>query len=262
LILVHPFNDPRIIAGQGTVGLEIIEAIDGLDCMIIPVGGGGLISGVAMAVKALAPPVEVVGVQVERYAAVVQAFYDGPRLEAGAGTVAEGIAVKSPGNLTLPLIKRYVDRMLTVSEEQIEQAVFDLLEIEKTVVEGAGAASLAALFAHRSTFKGKRVAVLLSGGNIDMMILSSILQRGLVRSHRLIRLDVEIRDMPGALAELTQVLGELDSNIVEISHQRTFGGSSVRATLVELVLQMRGEEQIERVTAALKNRGYQFRLAV
>ena len=262
LTLVHPFNDPRIIAGQGTAGLEIVEAIDGLDAIIVPVGGGGLISGIAVAVKGLAPPIEVVGVQVERYAAVVQAFYDGPRLEAGAGTVAEGIAVKSPGDLTLPLIKNNVDRMLTVGEEQIEQAVFDLLEIEKTVVEGAGAAALAALFAHRSTFEGKRVAVVLSGGNIDMMILSSILQRGLVRSHRLIRLDVEIRDMPGALAELTQVLGELDSNIVEISHQRTFGGSSVRATLVELVLQMRGEEQIERVAAALKSRGYQFRLVV
>ncbi len=204
-----------------------------------------------------------VGVQVERYAPV---FHDpitvGPSTDAEAGTVAEGIAVKSPGDLTLPLIRKNVDRMLTVGEERIEQAVFDLLEIEKTVVEGAGAAALAALFAHASVFQGKRVAVLISGGNIDMMILSSILQRGLVRSHRLVRLDVEIRDMPGALAELTQVLGELDSNIVEISHQRTFGGSSVRATLVELVLQMRGEEQIERVAAALKQQGYQIRLMV
>jgi len=262
LTLVHPFNDPRIIAGQGTAGLEVIEAVDDLDCVIVPVGGGGLISGIAVAVKALTPQVEVIGVQVERYASVVQSFYNLPAPPAEAGTVAEGIAVKSPGDLTLPLIRQYVDHMLTVSEEQIEQAVFDLLEIEKTVAEGAGAAALAALFAHPKIFKGKRVAVVLSGGNIDMMILSSILQRGLVRSHRLIRLDVEIRDMPGALAELTQVLGELDSNIVEISHQRTFGGSSVRATLVELVLQMRGEEQIERVTAALKTQGYQFRLVV
>ncbi len=260
LVLVHPFNDPRIIAGQGTVGLEIIEAVPDVDCLIVPVGGGGLISGVAIAVKGLAPSVQVVGVQVERYAPVHQAYYDLPPRETAMGTVAEGIAVKSPGDLTLPIIKEHVDRMLTVSEEQIEQAVFDLLEIEKTVVEGAGAAALAALFAHADDFRGKRVALLLSGGNIDMMILSSILQRGLVRSNRLVRLDVEIRDMPGALAELTQVLGELDSNIVEISHQRTFGGSSVRATLVELVLQMRGEEQIERVVAALEKRGYQLRL--
>jgi len=262
LTLVHPFNDPRIIAGQGTVGLEVIDALNEIDSIVIPVGGGGLISGAAVAIKGLAPSIEVVGVQVERYAAVVQSFYDLPNTEMEPGTVAEGIAVKSPGSLTWPLIQENVDRMLTVSEEQIEQAVFDLLEIEKTVVEGAGAAGLAALFAHPSLFRGKRVAVLLSGGNIDMMILSSILQRGLVRSHRLVRLDVEIRDMPGALAELTQMLGELDSNIVEIQHQRTFGGSSVRATLVQLVLQMRGEEQIERVAAALKEKGYQSRLVV
>ena len=260
LVLVHPFNDPRIIAGQGTVALEVVEAIDGLDVIIVPVGGGGLISGVAVAVKELAPPVEVVGVQVERYGSVYHAYYNVPAPDCEIGTVAEGIAVKAPGDLTLPIIKRHVDRVLTVSEEQIEQAVFDLLEIEKTVVEGAGAAALAALFAHASDFRGKRVALLLSGGNIDMMILSSILQRGLVRSHRLVRLDVEIRDVPGALAELTQVLGALDSNIVEISHQRTFGGSSVRATLVELVLQMRGEEQIERVIAALMEKGYQAKL--
>ncbi|MGH1477696.1 MAG: pyridoxal-phosphate dependent enzyme, partial [Geminicoccales bacterium] len=260
LTLVHPFNDPRIIAGQGTVGLEVIDALNEIDSIVIPVGGGGLISGAAVAIKGLAPSIEVVGVQVERYAAVVQSFYDLPNTEMEPGTVAEGIAVKSPGSLTWPLIQENVDRMLKVSEEQIEQAVFDLLEIEKTVVEGAGAAGLAALFAHPSLFQGKRVAVLLSGGNIDMMILSSILQRGLVRSHRLVRLDVEIRDMPGALAELTQMLGELDSNIVEIQHQRTFGGSSVRATLVQLVLQMRGEEQIERVAAALKEKGYQSRL--
>lgn len=260
LVMVHPFNDPRIIAGQGTVGLEIVDAIENIDSIIVPVGGGGLISGVAVAIKGLDPSIQVVGVQVERYAPVFQSFFDLPAADKGAGTVAEGIAVKSPGSLTLPLIKQNVDHMLTVNEEQIEQAVFDLLEIEKTVVEGAGAAALAALFAHPADFKGKRVVLLLSGGNIDMMILSSILQRGLVRSHRLVRLDVEIRDMPGALAELTQVLGELDSNIVEISHQRTFGGSSVRATLVELVLQMRGEEQIERVAAALKEQGYQIRL--
>lgn len=259
LVMVHPFNDPRIIAGQGTVGLEIVDALPDVDTVIVPVGGGGLISGVAVAIKGMAPSVEIVGVQVERYASVFQSYYEQPATAGQAGTVAEGIAVKSPGDLTLPLIKEHVDRIVTVSEEQIEQAVFDLLEIEKTVVEGAGAAALAALFAHAPDFKGKRVVVLLSGGNIDMMILSSILQRGLVRSHRLVRLDVEIRDMPGALAELTQVLGELDSNIVEISHQRTFGGSSVRATLVELVLQMRGEEQIGRVVDALKQQGYQIR---
>ena len=260
LTLVHPFNDPRVIAGQGTVGLEILNSVAGVDAVIVPVGGGGLIGGTAIAIKGEAPDVQVVGVQAERYASVFEAYYHRPAADALPGTVAEGIAVKSPGDLTLPLIRDHVDRMLTVSEEQIEQAVFDLLEIEKTVAEGAGAASLAALRAHPDMFQGKRVVLVLSGGNIDMMILSSILQRGMARTRRLIRLGVEIRDMPGALSELTQVLGELDSNIVDIAHQRAFGGSSVRSTLVDLVLQMRGEEQIERVVAALTERGYEVQL--
>jgi len=260
LTLIHPFNDPRVIAGQGTVGLEIVDQVTDIDTVIVPVGGGGLISGTAIAIKGTAPDVQVVGVQAERYASVFQSYYEKPAAMAEPSTVAEGIAVKSPGDQTLPLIKNHVDGMLTVSEDQIEQAVFDLLEIEKTVVEGAGAAALAALRAHPDIFREKRVVLLLSGGNIDMMIMSSILQRGLARTHRLIRLSVEIRDMPGALAELTQVLGELDSNIVDISHQRAFGGSSVRATLVNLVLQMRGEEQIERVVTALMKQGYEVRL--
>ncbi|MGI9509012.1 MAG: threonine ammonia-lyase, partial [Geminicoccaceae bacterium] len=249
LTLVHPFDDPRVIAGQGTVGLEIIDAVAEVEAVIIPVGGGGLIGGTAVAIKGMAPDVEVIGVQADRYDAAARAYDGKPERTSLPGTVAEGIAVKSPGKLTLPLIRGHVDRMLTVSEVQIEQAVFDLLEIEKTVVEGAGAAALAALRAHPEIVEGRRVVLVLSGGNIDMMILSSILQRGLVRTHRLVRLSVELRDMPGALAELTQVLGELDSNIMDISHQRAFGGSSVRATLVDLVLQMRGEEQIERVVA-------------
>jgi threonine dehydratase len=249
-----------VIAGQGTVGLEIMDSVADIDAVIVPTGGGGLIGGMAVAIKDTAPDVQVIGVQAERYASVVAAYYDRPAESARPGTVAEGIAVKSPGDLTLPLIRDHVDRMLTVSEEQIEQAVFDLLEIEKTVVEGAGAASLAALCAYPELFEGKRVALVLSGGNIDMMILSSILQRGMARTRRLIRLGVEIRDMPGALAELTRVLGELDSNIVDIEHQRAFGGSSVRSTLVDLVLQMRGEEQIDRVVAALNERGYEVRL--
>jgi threonine dehydratase len=260
LALVHPFNDPRVIAGQGTIALEMLDQVDGIDAVIVPVGGGGLIGGIAAALKGLSPRIEVVGVQAERYAPVFEAFHGRPAAAARPGTVAEGIAVKSPGDLTLSLIRAHVDRMLTVSEEQIEQAVFDLLEIEKTLVEGAGAAALAALRAHPRTFLGRRVVILLSGGNIDMMILSSILQRGLVRTHRLIRLGVELQDMPGALAELTRVLGELDSNIIDIAHQRAFGGSSVRATQVSLVLQMRGEEQLERVVLALSDKGYEVRL--
>lgn len=260
LTLVHPYDDLRVIAGQGTLGLDVLEQAPDVDVVVVPVGGGGLIGGIATAIKEHRPEVQVVGVQVERFAGAYNAFHHLPEQPRARGTVAEGIAVKAPGSFTMPLIERYVDDMLLVTEEQVEQAIFLLLEIEKTVVEGAGAVSLAAVQAHRSAFAGKRVVLILSGGNIDMMMLSSVLQRGLVRSHRLVRLKVEIPDVPGALAELTRVLGELDSNIVEIEHQRAFAGSSVRSTVVELVLQMRGEEQIDQVLAALTAQGYEVTL--
>ena len=257
LTLVHPFDDERVIAGQGTVSLEILEQAPDADAVIVPVGGGGLIGGVALAVKSTAPAVAVAGVQVERFSAVHDRFH-GRRGELGpSATVAEGIAVKCPGESTWPLIEAHVNDLYVVGETEVEQAIFTLLEIEKTVAEGAGAAALAALTANADTYRGKKVVLVLSGGNVDMMILSSVLQRGLVRSHRLARLDVEIADVPGALAGLTAVLGGLDSNIVDIVHQRTFGGSSVRTTMVELVLQMRGEEQVEQVLAALREQGYE-----
>jgi threonine dehydratase len=257
LTLVHPYDDLRVIAGQGTLGLEMLEQAPDMEVLVVPVGGGGLIGGVASAIKALRDDVRVVGVQMERFAGAYNAYHgitDGAR---ALGTVAEGIAVKSPGRHTIPLIEACVDDMLLVSEEQVEQAVFSLLEIEKTVVEGAGAAALAALYAHKHEFAGKRTVLVLSGGNIDMMMLSSVLQRGLVRTHRLVRLKVEIPDVPGALADITRVLAELDSNIVEIEHQRAFAGSSVRSTVVELELQMRGEEQVDQVLAALSAQGYE-----
>jgi threonine dehydratase len=257
LTLVHPFDDERVIVGQGTVGLEVIEQIPGLEIIVVPVGGGGLIAGIATAVKSLCPEVSVVGVQMERFASVYNEFHQRAGSVGAQATVAEGIAVKSPGAKTLPLIKRYVDDVLLVSEEQVEQGIFSLLEIEKTVAEGAGAAALAAVVANSDRFAGRRVVLVISGGNIDMMTLSSVVQRGLVRSHRLVRLKVEIPDVPGALGELTQVLGELDSNIVDIVHQRAFGTSSVKATQVELVLQMRGEEQVDQVVAELAARGYE-----
>jgi len=260
LRLVHPFDEPDVIAGQGTVALEVLEQVPQLDAIVVPVGGGGLISGVACVVKALRPDAEVIGVQMERFNGAHAAFHSLAQAPLGErSTVAEGIAVKSPGDLTDKLIKAWVDDIALVNEREVEQAIFDLLEIEKTVAEGAGAAGLALVRSQRERFAGKRVAILLSGGNIDMMILSSVLQRGLVRSHRLVRLQVEIPDMPGALANLTTLLGELDSNIVDIQHQRAFGGSSVRATLVELVLQMRGEEQKSNVAQVLEDQGYDVR---
>jgi threonine dehydratase len=257
LTLVHPYDDPRVVAGQGTLGLELLEQAPDAQFVVVPVGGGGLIGGVASAIKSQRPEIKVIGVQVERFAGAYNAYHQLSEQPRARGTVAEGIAVKAPGSFTLPLIQRYVDDMLLVTEEQVEQAIFSLLEIEKTVVEGAGAVSLAALYAHSQAFAGRKTLLILSGGNIDMMMLSSVLQRGLVRSHRLVRLNVEIPDVPGALADLTRVLAELDSNIVEIEHQRAFGGSSVRSTVVELVLQMRGEEQVDQVLAALSAQGYE-----
>ncbi len=260
LTLVHPFDDPAVIAGQGTLGLEMLEQAPTLDVLVVPIGGGGLISGVAIGAKSINPNIEIVGVQTERYPAAHHAFHH-MRVEVpGGGTVAEGIAVKSPGALTMELINRYVDDVVLVNEEFIERAIFNLLEIEKTVVEGAGAAGLAAVLRYPDRFRNRRVGLPLCGGNIDMMILSSLLQRGLVRSHRLVRLRVEIEDVPGALGKLTQLLGELDSNIIDIAHQRTFGGSSVRAAVVDLTLQMRGEEQEDQMVKALKDRGLDARL--
>ena len=260
LTLVHPFDDHLVVAGQGTVGLEIVEQLPTAEVVVVPVGGGGLIAGVATAIKSQARHIEVVGVQIERYSAVHDHFHGSSQPATFLGTVAEGIAVNTPGVSTLPIIDECVDDMLLVSEEQVEQSVFTLLEIEKTVVEGAGAVGLAAVAAFPEKFAGRQTVLVLSGGNVDMMILSSILQRGLVRSHRLVRLRVEIPDVPGALGTLTRLVGELDSNIVDIVHQRAFGGSSVRATLVELSLQMRGEEQIDAVIESLRSSSYEVTL--
>jgi threonine dehydratase len=256
LTLVHPFDDPRVIAGQGTLGLEILEQCPEVDTVVVPVGGGGLIGGVALAIKSQRPDVRVLGVQVERYCGAWAAFRGQAPAPTGAVTVAEGIAVKTPGVHTVPLLKAWVDDLLLVGEAAVEQAIFQLLEIEKTVVEGAGATTLAAVCADPQRFAGRNVVLVLSGGNIDMMILSSVVQRGLVRSHRLVRLRVEVPDVPGGLADLTRLLADLDSNIVEIQHERMFASSSVRSTWVELMLQLRGEEQIEQILAALTARGY------
>ena len=258
LTLVHPFDDDAIIAGQGTLGIEILEQMPDLDTIIVPVGGGGLLAGVAVAVRASRPGARLVGVQAERYRAAADLFNDRPQSAPNPGTVAEGIAVEKPGARTMPLIRANADQLVTVSEDEIERAVFALLEIEKTVTEGAGAAALAAIISKPAIAAGKTVVVV-SGGNIDMMQLSSVLQRGLVRSKRLVRLAVEVPDVPGSLAALTRILGDLDSNIVDIVHQRSFHASSARTTLIQFELQMRGEEQVEQVVASLRAAGYEAR---
>ena len=261
LTLVHPYDDPAVIAGQGTLGLEMLETEPRIDVLLVPVGGGGLISGVAVAAKALQPDIQVVGVQSERYPSAHHAFHGlDPTDIPDHDTVADGIAVKSPGKLTMELIREYVDDFVLVTEEDIEQAIFMLAEIEKTVVEGAGAAGVAAAFKHGDRFEQRQVATVLCGGNIDMMTLSAVLQRGMVRSLRLVKLRVEVPDIPGALGQVAQLVGEFNSNIVEISHQRAFGASSARAAVVDMVLQLRGEEQAEGILDALRDWGLDARL--
>ncbi len=254
--LVHPFDDEAVIAGQGTLGLELLEQAPDIQTIVVPVGGGGLIAGIAVGVRAVRPDVRIVGVQTERFAAMHNALRGDETGAARPGTVAEGIAVETPGRLTLPIIREHVERVVTVTEAQIEDAVFALLEVEKTVTEGAGACPLAAVRAYPDIGESGTTALVLTGGNIDMMILSSILQRGLVRTRRLVRIKVEAPDVPGAMADLTRILGDLDSNIVDIAHQRAFAASTVRTTAIEFVLQMRGEEQVEVVLDSLQRAGY------
>jgi len=259
LHLVHPYDDEHIIAGQGTVALEMLEVYPDLDMLIVPVGGGGLIAACAVAAKGIRPNIEIVGVQTERFPAMTQALAGVP-IECGTSTIAEGIAVKRPGKLTLPIIRDLVQKMLLVNENVLEQAVLVLLKEEKTVVEGAGAAGLGALMANREYFAGKHVGIILSGGNLDFLILSSIIQRGLVRSGRLIRLQVELRDVPGALTVVTQCISQTDANIIEVHHQRAFSHLPLQSAEVEFVLLTRGLGHIQEIIKILNAEGYTPRL--
>ena len=254
--LIHPYDDEKIIAGQGTIALEMLDSVPDLEVLVVPVGGGGLISGIAIGAKALRPEIEIVGVQTALYPAMFQALR-GEQIRCGSNSVAEGIAVKQPGQLTLPIVRDLVDEVLIVAESRIEEAVLLLLEIELTLAEGAGAATLAALLAQPERFRGRRVGLVVSGGNIDMLALSSFIQRGLVRSHRLIRLRVGIRDVPGALTEVTALLGAAGANIVEVHHQRAFSELAIKVAEVEFVVQSRGREHAEDLLIGLRNAGYE-----
>ncbi|MBK6865631.1 MAG: threonine ammonia-lyase [Ideonella sp.] len=255
LTLVHPYDDLAVIAGQGTIALEMLAAQPALDTIVVAVGGGGLISGVATAARAVAPAIEVVGVQTERFPAVWNAVHSAQQ-PGGQATIADGIGVRSPGALTLPLIRERVDDVLLVSEDDIEQAILMLLEIEKTVVEGAGAVGLAALMKHRARFAGRKVGLILCGGNIEPLVLAEIIQRGMVRSGRLARLRLDLRDVPGALADMAMLLGRLGANIDEIQHQRAFTSLSVERAQIDVVVHTRGVAHIEEVLAALCEQGY------
>jgi threonine dehydratase len=252
---VHPYDDERVIAGQGTVVLEMLREQPELDALVVPIGGGGLIAGCAVAAKALRPGLEVIGVQAEHYPSMLQALGRCAGSPSGA-TIAEGIAVKQPGQLTLPIVKELVDEIFTADEAALEQAVLLLLQIEKTVAEGAGAAGLAAVLSQRARFEGRRVGLLLSGGNVDPLVLSSILQRGLVRAGRLARLHVELPDSPGALAAVAKHLGELDTNIVDLHHQRAFTALPLRSVSVQFVLQTRGLTHMLEISERLAVHGF------
>jgi threonine dehydratase len=255
LTLVHPYDDLAVMAGQGTIALEMLAQQPALDVIVVAVGGGGLISGVATAARAIKPGIEIVGVQTERFRAVWNAFH-GEHRESGQATIADGIGVKSPGALALPLIRERVDDVLLVSEDDIEQAILMLLEIEKTVVEGAGAVGLAALMKHGERFAGRKIGLILSGGNIEPLVLAEIVQRGMVRSGRLARLRLDLRDVPGALADMAMLLGRLGANIDEIQHQRAFTSLSVERAQIDVVVHTRGVAHIDEILAALRAQGY------
>ena len=256
LVYVHPFDDPQVIAGQGTLGLEMLRARPDLDTLVISVGGGGLIAGIATAARALKPDIGIVGVQTSRFPAMVNAI-KGTHHPQGTSTIAEGIAVGRPGLITREIVRRLVDDLLLVDEGDIEQAIVMLLEIEKTLVEGAGAAGLAALLKEPGRFAGQRVGLVLCGGNIDPLLLASIIERGMVRAGRLVRIQLAARDAPGVLARITTLVAEAGANIDEVHHQRAFSGLSAQGVEVELVLQTRNASHVQEVLQSLRGAGFE-----
>jgi threonine dehydratase len=256
---VHPFDDDAIIAGQGTAGLEIIEQNPYLEAAIVPIGGGGLIGGIACAIKETNPKVKIIGVQTARLPSMAAAVAAGhPVTLPAAQTIADGIAVRRAGDHTLPLVQRYVDDILAVDEEEIANAILFLLEREKTVAEGAGAAGVAALLQKKTGLAGKKVVVLVGGGNIDVNFLSRIIERGLVKDGRLVRLRLRIRDYPGALHAVTGLLSDLRANILSILHDRAYYGVSLGETAIDVTLETRGSAHIAEIEARLADSNVPF----
>jgi len=255
LSFLHPYDDERVIAGQGTIGLEMLDVCPDLDTLIVPIGGGGLISGIALAAKSLKPDIDVIGAETLRFPSMYCAL-NGTAPHFGESTIADGIAVKVPGLVTLEMVRRLVDDVLLVDEGDIEEAMLLLLEIEKTVVEGAGAVGLAAVLKHRERFAGKKIGLVLSGGNVDPLTLADIIERGMVRAGRLTRLLVQMRDLPGSLAAVTRVLAEVNANIEEVHHQRAFTTLPVQSAEVEFVVRTREREHIRQIIGALAQAGF------
>jgi threonine dehydratase len=257
LTLIHAFDDDAVIAGQGTLGLEILAQQPDIEAVVAPIGGGGLIGGIACAVKELKPSVRVFGVQPAKLPSMKTAIDQGhPVTLKAAVTIADGIAVRRAGERTFPLVQKYVDDIVTVEEEEIANAILLLLEREKTLAEGAGAASIAALLNHKLPLEGKKVAVLVCGGNIDVTLLSRIIERGLVKDGRLVRLRVHLPDYPGALHRVTGILAELRANIVETAYDRAYHGVNLGDTAIDITMETKGPSHIAELIAALSAAGY------
>ncbi len=257
LTFVHPFDDEEVIAGQGTLGLEILEQVPEVEAIVVPIGGGGLIGGIACAVKGARPDVAVIGVQTERLASMLHAIQQGSPVTLPArATIADGIAVRRAGETTFPLVQRYVDEIVTVDEEEISSAILTLLEKEKTLAEGAGAAALAALLQQKTRIRSERTVALVCGGNIDVTLLSRIIERGLAKDGRLLRIRVFLLDRPGSLHQLTRILTDCEANIVQTSHNRSYYGVNLGDTVIEITLETRGATHIAAISDALSGAGY------
>jgi threonine dehydratase len=258
LTLIHPYDDPLIIAGQGTIAFEMLRAAPELETLVVPIGGGGLISGMAIAAKSVKPDIRIIGVQARLYPSMYNAI-KGEHLPMRGDTLAEGIAVKAPGLITTDIVRRLVDDIILVTDDEMERAVSMLINIEKTVAEGAGAAGLAAVMAAPERFQGANVGLLLSGGNIDTRLIASVLTRELAREGRLTELAIDIVDRPGQLALVSNLLGEAGANIIEVSHQRTFSDLPAKAALLQLVIETRDRSHLEEVVARLTAAGFNLR---
>jgi threonine dehydratase len=251
LTFIHPYDDPLIIAGQGTIALEMLASVPDLDVLLVPIGGGGVISGIAVAAKTIKPGIEIIGVQAALYPSMYN-LIKGQQLPIRGDTLAEGIAVKAPGRITSEIIRALVDDIVLVTEQQIEQALSLLITIEKTVTEGAGAAGLAAVLANEARFKGRAIGLVLSGGNIDTRLLSGVLTRQLAKEGRLSQLRFDIVDRPGQLATVVAILSQSGANIVEVSHQRIFTDLPAKAVLLEVVIETRDRSHLEATIASLR----------
>jgi len=258
LTMIHPYDDPLIIAGQGTIAFEMLQAAPELDTLVVPIGGGGLISGIAIAARSVKPDIRIVGVQARLYPSMYN-LIKGEHLPMRGDTLAEGIAVKAPGQITTDIVRRLVDDIILVTDDEMERAVSMLINIEKTVAEGAGAAGLAAVMAARERFRGANVGLVLSGGNIDTRLIASVLTRELAREGRLTELAIDIVDRPGQLALVSNLLGEAGANIIEVSHQRTFSDLPAKAALLQLVIETRDRSHLEEVVARLTAAGFNLR---